>query len=55
MTDFASTLGALLGLLLLIFVTLLMLGANFAPNWAKSRGFLVAACALIVIGSNTFH
>lgn len=55
MTDLLSIVGASLSLLLLIFVGLLLCGANFAPDWAKSRGFLVAACALVLIGSNSFY
>ena len=55
MTEFVSIVGASLSLLLLIFVGLLLCGANFAPDWAKSRGFLVAVGALVLIGSNTFH
>ncbi len=55
MADFIAILGTSLSLLLLIFVTLLILGANFAPDWAKSRGFLVAVGTLVVIGSNSFQ
>ena len=55
MTDLVGTVGASLSLLLLVFVTLLLCGANFAPDWAKSRGFLVAVGALVVIGSSSFH
>ena len=55
MTDIVGTVGASLSLLLLIFVALLLCGANFAPDWAKSRGFLVAISALVVIGSSSFH
>ena len=55
MTELAGIVGASLSLLLLIFVGLLLCGANFAPDWAKSRGFLVAVSALVLIGSNSFH
>lgn len=55
MADISVTIGASLALLFLIFVALLMLGANFAPDWAKSRGFLVAVGALVIIGTTTLQ
>ena len=53
MSELYSSVGTWLSLLFLVFVTLLMLGANFAPDWAKSRGFLLVAGALVVIGGNS--
>ena len=55
MTDIGITLAESLALGFLIFVTLLLFGANFAPDWAKSRGFLVAVGALVIVGSSTLQ
>ena len=52
MSALVAFLGTTLALFACAYVALLMFGADFAPAWVKSRGFLVVAGALIVVGSN---
>jgi membrane associated rhomboid family serine protease len=48
----AGDIGTLFGILLFTFVTLLTFGADLAPNWAKSRVFLIfLTVATVVAGS----
>lgn len=53
MNDLAGNLAIWFALLMFTFVALLSFGADFAPEWAKSRGFLIVASMLIVVGSNS--
>ena len=55
MTDLSGNVGTWLTLLLIVFLILLALGVNFAPDWVKSRGFLLVATVLVVLGSNSFY
>ncbi len=55
MIELVGTIGTWLGLLFLVFITLLSFGANFAPEWAKSSRFLAVAGALVILGSNGFQ
>ena len=52
MMELATFVGNWVTLIFAAFVLLLLLGANFAPTWAKSRTFLVFMCALVIVGSN---
>lgn len=52
MFDVVSSLGSLFAIAGSIFVTLLLMGANFAPAWAKSHAFLIALGAVVIAGSN---
>jgi hypothetical protein len=55
MTELFSGLGHWIGLMFAVFFVFLTFGVNFMPDWTKSPRFLVAAAALIVIGSTSFQ
>ena len=53
MSDIASNLVAWFSMLFVFCLPLLFCGANFLPDWTKSRAMLFVAVVVVVVTANT--
>jgi len=51
MIELTHFIGTCIALFMVATLVLLSIGVNFAPQWAKSRPFLMIACAIIVVST----